>query len=337
MLRDDGPRSRVELGDLTELSRSRLTVELDRLTERGLVDTAGMAASRGGRRSPMVRVAPGLRLAGIVVGTRSVSAAVTDGELNVLSQVSEPIDARTGPDAVLGRVVELVDKLRAEVGESELAGAAVGLPGPVSFADGVPVASPDLPGWQRYPVGETLSAELGCPTQVDNDANLMALGERHAGVARPFDDFLFVKLGPAISCGIVLAGNLYRGSTGSAGDIGHLRVADDGPLCVCGATGCLETRLGDDAPTLATVRDGARQLGHALVGLVSFFNPGLVVIGGTGPGTGHALLAEIRGVVYRSSAPHATGNMPILLSELGGEAGLVGAARLASDHLFAAV
>jgi glucokinase-like ROK family protein len=387
LLRDDGPRSRAELGDAVALSRSRLAVELDRLADLGLVETAGLAASRGGRRSSIVRIAQQTRFLGIDIGATSIDVAVTDGELRVLSRESEPIDVRQGPEVVIGRVLEMVGKLWADnpghhAGHG-FAGAGAGLPGPVSFAEGVPVSPPLMPGWNHYPVRDAFAAELGCPVLVDNDVNIMALGEKHAGIARSVDDFLFVKIGTGIGCGIVVGGEVYRGVSGSAGDIGHIRVDDSGPLCTCGNTGCLEAFFGgtalardalaaarsdrsdrsDRSPELAAllersgtltaadvaaaaaagdpvsvamIRAGGRRVGQVLAGLVSFFNPGLVVIGGGVAGIGHVLLAEIRGVVYRRSLPLATGNMPIVLSELGGEAGVVGAARLISDRVYAA-
>ena len=377
LLRDDGPRSRAELGDAVELSRSRLAVELDRLVELGLVETAGLAASRGGRRSSIVRIARNTRFLGIDIGATSIDVAVTDGELRVLSHEAEPVDVRRGPEVVIGRALEMVGKLRAADTAGALAGAGAGVPGPVSFAQGVPVSPPIMPGWNHFPVRDAFASELGCPVLVDNDVNIMALGEKHAGIARSVDDFLFVKIGTGIGCGIVVGGEVYRGVSGSAGDIGHIRVDDAGPMCLCGNTGCLEAFFGgsalardalaaartDRSPELtgllerngtltaadvaaaaaagdpvsvAMIREGGRRVGQVLAGLVSFLNPGLIVIGGGVAGIGHSLLAEIRGVVYRRSLPLATGNMPIVLSELGGEAGVVGAARLISDRVYAA-
>ncbi len=377
MLRDGGPRSRAQLGDAVALSRSKLAVEVDRLVERGLVDTAGLAASRGGRRSSIVQIAGRTRFLGIDIGATSVDVAITDGELRVLSHLAEPMDVRQGPDVVIGRALEMAGKLRADGADADLMGAGIGLPGPVSFREGVPVSPPIMPGWNLYPVREAFSAELGCPVLVDNDVNIMALGEKHAGTARSVDDFLFVKIGTGIGCGMVVGGEVYRGVSGCAGDIGHIRVQDDGPLCACGNTGCLEAFFGGtalardalaaarserseqlarrlatagtltavdvadaaaagDPVAVGMVRDGGRRVGQVLAGLVSFVNPGLVVIGGGVAGIGHALLAEIRGIVYRRSLPLATGNMPIVLSELGGRAGVIGAARLISDHVYAA-
>jgi glucokinase-like ROK family protein len=377
MLRDGGPRSRAQLGDAVDLSRSKLAVEVDRLIERGLVDTAGLAASRGGRRSSIVRIAGRTRFLGIDIGATSVDVAITDGELRVLSHLAEPMDVRQGPDVVIGRALEMAGKLCADGGDADLMGAGIGLPGPVSFREGVPVSPPIMPGWNLFPVREAFSAELGCPVLVDNDVNIMALGEKHAGTARSVDDFLFVKIGTGIGCGLVVGGEVYRGVSGCAGDIGHIRVQDDGPLCACGNAGCLEAFFGGkalardalaaarsersehlagrlaeagvltavdvadaaaagDPVAVGMVRDGGRRVGQVLAGLVSFVNPGLVVIGGGVAGIGHALLAEIRGVVYRRSLPLATGNMPIVLSELGDRAGVIGAARLISDHVYAA-
>jgi glucokinase-like ROK family protein len=377
LLRDEGPRSRAELGDAARLSRSRLAAELERLDGLGLVETAGLAASRGGRRSSMVRIARHTRFLGIDIGATSIDVAVTDGELHVLSHAAESMDIRKGPDVVLGRALELVGKLRAGDVAPGFVGAGAGVPGPVSFREGVPVSPPIMPGWNNFPVRETFSAELGCPVLVDNDVNIMALGEKHSGLAKSVGDFLLVKLGTGIGCGIVVGGEVYRGVSGSAGDIGHIRVEDTGPICMCGNTGCLEAFAGGaalardalaagssgrseelarllaqagtltaadvataaaagDPVAVGMVRDCGRRVGGVLAGLVSFFNPGLVVIGGGVAGFGHPLLAEIRGVVYRRSLPLATGNMPIVLSELGGEAGVIGAARLISDRVFSA-
>ncbi|MGV9806451.1 ROK family protein [Micromonospora chersina] len=377
LLRDDGPRSRVELADVLGLPRARFTAEVDRLTAQGLVETAGPAASRGGRRSSLLRIGRQVRFGAVRVGDGRLEVALTDGELTLLARHGEPVDVRLGPEAVVGRAVELLGKLRAEAGLARLAGVGVALPAPVAVREGTPVSPPALPGWHQFPVRDTIAAELGCPVQVDNDANVMALGERHAGTGRPFDDFLYVKLGDAVGCGLVLGGALYRGAASGAGDIGHLQLTEDGPLCGCGNTGCVEAYCGDaalvreavtaaragrstaladrlaaagaltvtDVAAAATagdpaaqtlVRDAARRLGQVLVGLVSFVNPAIVIIGGAATGIGPVLLAEIRGVVYRRSTPLATGSMPIVLSDLDDRAGLVGAARLVSDQVFAA-
>ena len=375
-LRDDGPISRAELAEAVRLSRSRLAVELDRLTDLGLVESRGLAASRGGRRSALMALSSQLRFVGVDIGATSVDVAVTDARMAVLAQVSESIDVRLGPNAVLSVVLDLIGKLRADGVAAEVHGAGVGVPGPVSFRDGVPVSPPLMPGWGQFPVRSVLAQHLGCPVSLDNDVNIMALGEMHAGLARTVQDLLFVKVGTGVGCGIVVNGRVYRGASGSAGDIGHIRVDDDGPVCSCGNVGCLEAHFSGaalardataaaragrsdllagrltadgalsgadvaaaaaegDAVSVDLVRRGGQRLGQLLAGLVSFFNPDMVVLGGqVASGLGHPLLAELRSVVYRRSLPLATGNLPIVLSELGAQAGVVGAARMISDEVF---
>ncbi|MEU6274044.1 ROK family protein [Streptomyces populi] len=378
LLRDGGPSSRAQLGDQVELSRSKLAVEVDRLLETGLVAADGLAVSRGGRRSHNVRLNPELRFLGVDIGATSVDVAVTTPELEILGHLNQPMDVREGPVAVFEQVLEMAGKLKASGCAGGFDGAGIGVPGPVRFPEGVPVAPPIMPGWDGFPVREALSQELGCPVMVDNDVNLMAMGERHAGVARTTDDFLCVKIGTGIGCGIVAGGRVHRGTTGSAGDIGHIQAVADGRLCACGNRGCLEAHFSGaalardatqaarqglsaelaarfeangtltavdvaaaaaagDATALELIREGGTHVGQIIAGLVSFFNPGLVVIGGGVTGIGHTLLAAIRTQVYRQSLPLATGNLPIVLGELGPTAGVIGAARLISDHLFSPV
>nr|WP_269809915.1 ROK family protein [Kineosporia rhizophila] len=323
----------------------------------------------------MVALSQNLRFVGVDIGATSIDVAVLDGELNLLGQDRAETDVRLGPGPVLDQATDLVAKVRAEL-DGTITGVGVGVPGPVSQAEGALVAPPIMPGWSRFPIRDVLGAALGAPVMVDNDVNVMALGELHAGTARSVRDLLFVKIGTGIGCGIVVGGEIYRGVNGSAGDIGHIQVDGHGPVCACGNTGCLEAAFGGaalardaeaaarsgrsdwlaerllagnplsardvgaaadagDPVSLALVRDGGTRIGKVLASLVSFFNPGLVVIGGGVAGLGHPLLAEIRSVVYRRSLPLATGNLPIVLSELGGTAGVVGAGRLISDSVFA--
>jgi glucokinase-like ROK family protein len=372
LLRDTGALSRAELADRLEIPRPRLLTELDALLATDLVREAGPAASRGGRRSTLVQLNPDLRFAAVDLGASSIDVEITDGRLEPLAAYSEPADIRSGPKVILHRLNEILAKFKVDSAYQRLHAIGIGVPGPVSFRDGVPVSPPIMPGWDRYPVRELLGRDHACPVVVDNDVNIMAMGERYGGVAHSVDNLLFVKIGTGIGCGIYLHGEVYRGTDGCAGDIGHIQVDSHGPVCSCGNVGCLEALFGGAAlarsataaarsgasPALAErlaatgtvtardvaegvaegdvtciglVRDGGRRVGTVLAGLVSFINPSMIVIGGGLAGLGHILLAEIRSVVYRRSLPLATGNLPVVLSELGPRAGVVGAAVLASE------
>lgn len=375
LLRDHGAVSRAELADRLEMPRPRLLAELERLVSLGYVAEAGLAASRGGRRSTLVELSSKLRFAAVDLGASSIDVEVVNGRLEPVAAYAEPADIRSGPKGTLLRVNELLHKAKVDGAYERLDAVGIGVPGPVSFRDGVPVSPPIMPGWDRFPVRELLTREHGCPAVVDNDVNIMAIGERHGGVAHSVDDFLFVKIGTGIGCGIYLGGEVYRGTDGCAGDIGHIQVDSHGPMCSCGNVGCLEAlfsgaAMAKDAtaaarsggsPALAErlaangsvtavdvaegaiegdvvcirlIRDGGRRVGGVLAGLVSFANPSMIVIGGGLAQLGHILLAEIRSVVYRRSLPLATGNLPVVLSELGSRAGVTGAAVLASDMAF---
>ncbi|MFE5239517.1 MULTISPECIES: ROK family transcriptional regulator [unclassified Streptomyces] len=374
LLRENGPLSRAQLADRLEVPRPRLLGELDRLVVAGRVSEAGPAASRGGRRSTLVQLDPGIRFAAVDLGASSIDIEITDGALAPVASCSEPADIRSGPDAVLGRISELLHAMADEGHYTRLDAIGIGVPGPVSFREGVPVSPPIMVGWNRFPVRDTLAKAHGCPVVVDNDVNVMSLGERHSGVARTVDHLLFVKIGSGIGSGMQHHGRIYRGAEGCAGDIGHVQVEaeSEGPVCSCGNTGCLEAYFGGVAlardateaaesgrsPALAgrlaergvltaqdvaecasggdntsvnLVRAGGHRVGQVLATLVSFMNPSMIVIGGGLTGLGYPLLAEIRSVVYKRSLPLATGNLPIVMSELGPRAGVVGAAFLASE------
>ncbi|MBB5867702.1 glucokinase-like ROK family protein [Allocatelliglobosispora scoriae] len=372
LLRDHGPLSRVELADRLGQPRSRLAIELDALAEAGMIQGAGPAESRGGRRSLLLRLNPEIRYAAVDLGTTSIDVEITDGSLEPIAAHSEAADISVGPNVVLTRVNEILQKMRADGAYRRLDALGVGLPGPVSVRDGMPVFPPIMPGWDRFPLRSTLGIEHGCPVAVDNDVNIMSIGERHSGIAHTIDNFLFVKVGTGIGCGIHLGGLVHRGADGCAGDMGHIQVDGRGPVCYCGNVGCLEVffsgsslarealaaarsgaspalarrlaaqgtltarDVGDaaaegDMTCVNLVRVGGRYLGEVLAGMVSFINPSMIVIGGGLAGLGHLLLADIRAVVYKRSLPLATGNLLVVLSELGPRAGVTGAAVLASE------
>jgi glucokinase-like ROK family protein len=240
LLRDQGALSRAELAGRLEVPRPRLLAELERLIAAGYAAEAGPAASRGGRRSTLVELNPDLRFAAVDLGATSVDVEVTNGRLEPVAAYQESADIRSGPKVILHRVSELLAKAHAEGAYERLTAVGIGVPGPVSFRDGVPVSPPIMPSWDRFPVREYLTREYGCPAVVDNDVNIMAIGERHGGVAHSVNDFLFVKIGTGVGCGICQDGDVYRGTDGCAGDIGHIQVDARGPVCSCGNVGCLE-------------------------------------------------------------------------------------------------
>jgi glucokinase-like ROK family protein len=246
-------RSRAEIARHTGFSRSIVAQRLGELISAGLVGDAETSESTGGRPPRRLRFrgeAGSILVADI--GATSIEVAVTDLGGAIQASRAEPADVAAGPDAILNRVEELFEALLADRPESEGEGApwgiGIGVPGPVEFATGRPVSPPIMPGWNGYPVRDRFVERYGAPVWVDNDVNIMALGEWRAGVGRYHANMVFVKIGTGIGAGIIADGYLHRGARGSAGDVGHIQVTDDrSVVCRCGNIGCLEAIAGGHA------------------------------------------------------------------------------------------
>ncbi|MEA2401100.1 MAG: hypothetical protein QOK00_1503, partial [Thermoleophilaceae bacterium] len=216
--------------------------------------------------------------------------------------------------------------------------------------------------WDNHPISDELGDHYDAPVLVDNDVNIMALGE-HWSAWPDSEHLLYVKVGTGIGCGIVAGGEIHRGAEGAAGDIGHIRVtSDESVVCRCGNLGCLEAVAGGGAiaarltesgveahgsrdvvaqvragngDAVRLVRQGGRMLGTVLASLVNFFNPAVIVIGGDVAEAHEQLLAGVREVVYQRSLPLATRHLRVVRNSLGDRAGVTGAAVMVIEHVLA--
>jgi glucokinase len=180
---------------------------------------------------------------GIDLGGTKILAAVVDDEGGIAGMAKKKTRADLGPDAVIERTVATaLEALGAgKVNAKALEGVGVGAPGPVDLETGVVYSAPNLPGWDEIPLGARLSAALGAPVQVDNDVNLGTLGEWSLGAGRGCQHMVGIFVGTGVGGGIVIDGKLHRGFRYAAGEIGHMVIQPDGPLCGCGRRGCLES------------------------------------------------------------------------------------------------
>ena len=244
-------RSRSELVERTGLSRSIVSQRLGELIERGLVVEGDTGPSTGGRppRQLTFRSDAGHLLVADL-GASSVDVALTTLDGRILGHRDEPAEIEAGPEAGLARVEELFDQIVATTHDvpGRLWGIGIAVPGPVEFATGRPISPPIMPGWDGYPIRERFAARYGAPVWVDNDVNVLALGEWRSGVAAGHRDVVVIKIGTGIGAGIISDGRLHRGAQGSAGDVGHIQVSDDpSVICRCGNVGCLEALAGGAA------------------------------------------------------------------------------------------
>lgn len=380
-LRMQGRISRSEVSRITGWSKAKASKEIRSLVNKGLLVEIGEGASQGGRKPGLLRINTQLGyIVGIDIGAINLQIALADVTGLIVERRSEPTDVHLRPESVLGRCSELITEMVFVQGGTpdQILGIGVGVPGPVDFAQKVLVAPPLMPDWENFSIRnffkETFPSAF---VVVDNDVNIMALGEQRAGDGANVDHFIFIKIGTGIGAGIISNGKIHRGSDGSAGDIGHICVDKRGPQCTCGNIGCLEAmsagpaivskameaaqngtspilskmlkinggnlqaedvntacREGDQA-SLDIIRDSGHMVGDVLAGLVNFFNPSHIFIGGRIANFGNHLLVAIRSAVLQRSLPLATTHLSIKFSRMGSDAGVTGAIALALDHLFA--
>ena len=355
--------TRAELARLTGLSRATISQRVDALIDSGLVKEAGDLPSTGGRPPASLVFDSDLGLVlGADLGATHARLAAADLSGRVVAEVALDLAIADGPESVLDAVAARFSDLLREAGREpeEVQGIGVGVPGPVEFATGRPTSPPIMPGWDGYAIPAHLAAHFDVPIMVDNDVNLMAVGE-HWSHRRSVDHLLFVKVGTGIGCGIVIEGSIYRGDQGGAGDIGHIRVpGHDEVVCECGNVGCLEAvaggralvrrarelglevhdsrdvvRLahGQNIEIVRMIRESGRILGEVISGLVNAFNPRVIVIGGDVAEAQEQLFVGVREVVYQRATALGTRHLEVAGSRLGDRAGTSGAALLAIEHV----
>jgi len=365
LIRDGDAVTRADLARATGLARSTVSQRADALLAHSLVYETGGSSSTGGRPPSILAFNDG---AGVILaadlGATHSRVGVTDLAAEPLTERAADIEISLGPEAVLewlqGAFAEMLEEVGHGVGD--VRGIGIGVPGPVAFSEGKPFNPPIMPGWDGFSIPDWFASHYEAPVLVDNDVNIMALGE-HWTSWRDCEFLLFIKVGTGIGCGIVAGGSIHRGAEGAAGDIGHIRISGhDDVVCRCGNIGCLEAvagggaiaahlteegveaknardvvrlvRAGDQVATRA-VREAGRSLGEVLASCVNFFNPRVIVIGGDLGRAHEQLLAGVREVTFQRSLPLATGALRIVPSELGDRAGLIGAAVLVVEHVLA--
>lgn len=362
LLRDGVPRTRADLAKTTGLARSTVAARVDALVRSGLVTPVGDALSTGGRPPSQFALNPQARVVlAADLGASHARVALTDLSGLSLAERSESIAISLGPEQVLSWVVETAAQLLDEAGRDrgDLAAIGMGVPGPVEHESGRPANPPIMPGWDRFDIPAWIGRHLDAPVLVDNDVNIMALGERSAAWPT-VDHLIFVKVATGIGAGLISGGALQRGAQGVAGDIGHVRVPGGADIpCHCGNRGCLEALAsgpamartlrsqgidahdGSDVVALVkqgnveavqTVRQAGRDIGEVLTTCVSLINPSVIAIGGSMARVGEHLLAGVREVVYTRSMPLATEHLTIAQSVTAERAAVLGASMLAVEH-----
>ena len=235
--------TRAELARITGLARSTISQRVDQLLTLGVLVEVGEGLSSGGRRPTILALNPeaGVVLVADLGATHARLAMVTlSGRFEAERGIE--IDIGDGPDRVLAWLIDRFGEMLYDNGRSprDVRAVGMGVPGPVEFASGTVVQPPIMPGWDGVVIPEVLCKQFDVPIIVDNDVNIMGLGEYWSRGLKD-EQVLFVKVGTGIGCGVVSCGEVHRGADGAAGDIGHVRVTvDEDVLCSCGNMNCLE-------------------------------------------------------------------------------------------------
>ncbi len=354
------PASRTDLARLTGLSRPTISSLVDELAGAGIVqehEPPETPSRRSSGRPPQLLslVRSAAFAIGLDFGHNHVRIAVCDlsGEQMVDDWSTADVDHQPVESLDLANALVRKALTEAEISTDRLLGIGMGIAAPVDSVTGTIESEGILPGWHGIRPAEEMQERLALPVQVENDANLGALGELEFGCARGVQNMVYVRLSAGIGAGLILDGRPYRGATGIAGEIGHVLEAPDGLICRCGNRGCLETVASPLALAslleqsrhepvsvaqmleLVAARDrGARRaladacsaIGRAVATLVNLVNPELVVIGGDLAVAGELVLEPIRTAIAAHAVPPATAAVQVACGDLGDRAEVLGAA-----------
>ncbi|WP_214110862.1 ROK family protein [Acrocarpospora catenulata] len=354
--------TRADIGRVTGLSRPAVVHRVTELLQRGLIVEDAEGPSTGGR--PPVRLrfnAGGGYVPVAALGASRTQIAVCDLAGTILDRTEVVIDVEEGPDVVLPLLMDTWEKLLN--GRAPVVGIGLGVPATVEFAAGRTESARVMASWTGIEIPPLIAARFPVPVLVDNDVNVIAMGEHRAAYAAELGDLLFVKVSTRIGAGVISGGGILRGALGAAGEIGHIPVRDGGGvLCRCGNLDCLDSvasgtailrtlrdrgrdvhTLADvtalvragDPETMAVVRQAGRWLGEVISGAVNLLNPAIVVLGGDVAEMFQPLVSGVREIVYQRSTQLATRSLRVERSRLGPTAGLTGCALLVTDRILA--
>jgi predicted NBD/HSP70 family sugar kinase len=371
LLRVNPTMTRAALAGATGLSRSTIGNVIRSLEERGILEEGEHTGARHGltgRPAVAVALVPGSgATVGVAINRERLKVGVADLRGTVLAEHDEALAPGSDGETILVLVADRVRAMISDLGipPGRVIGLAIGIPGPVDEDGSIDARSPS-PRWAGVRVRETLSHLLdGLPVVPDNDANYGAVGELHFGAGRDVADLVYVSIGPGIGGGFVVAGQLRRGHSGYAGEVGHITAVEDGPRCTCGRTGCLSTVAASGVLLDAWARDRGERLtvsglleladagdahaqpllfeagvhvGRVCGGLVNALDPARVVLGGELGSRSSSLLDGVCHALARYAHPVLAG-VDVVHAELQDRSEVLGAvaAVLRDDELVSSV
>ena len=246
IIRRHGEINRMGITEISGVSKSTISLQINKLIKMGLIREENPSDSNQRKLKLKIREDIGC-VAGVFLGTTKLSIIIFALDMSIVSEKVHYFETIGDPEQCNREIIRELKQLCSENGIERLWGIGIGFPFPVNFHEGKPDSPPNVPLWHDYPLREFYEKEFGCAVLVDNDVNVMALGEEFKGCTSHESDFLFIKIGTGIGAGLIVDGKIYRGANGCAGDIGHIAVDGSDAQCHCGKKGCLEAIAGGKA------------------------------------------------------------------------------------------
>lgn len=296
----------------------------------------------------------------IDLGGTNLKVALLDSKYNIKNKEILNTQDFLKKETLISVIIDSINKVIKNycLNKTDILGVGLGLPGPIDVKKGIIHFFPNIPGWKEVNLKNILEKKLKLPVFLDNDVNLMTLAEFRLGVAERFKNIICLTLGTGVGGGIIIEGNLYRGASFAAGEIGHLPINERGPACNCGGMACLEAYIGnkkiealaqrlfrrnislEEVSKLARKRNSqalrlwtkvGKQLGVALSGIVNLLNPDAIVIGGGVARAGEVLFDKVKETIAERAMSVQAKHVKVFKTKLGNDAGLLGAAILVKE------
>jgi glucokinase-like ROK family protein len=373
LIHEHGSLSRAAIVRSTNLSATAVSSIVVDLLNSGVVHEAGEGKSSGGRRPILLKFDPDARLAiGVDLGASHVSSIVTNllGEVKTIrtEKFAAAEDPKGAIQVILHHLAEVMDAVG--VPEEDYLGIGLAVPAPLEGENLTRLSRVILPKWENVSLVNAIQERYDFPVYVDNDANAGAIAEKWWGNGRGFSNLAYIKVGVGVGAGLIINNEIYRGSGGTAGEIGHTTIDPDGPPCRCGNLGCMESYVGvpavistakgklaehpdsslhdsgvtieaiiaaaqaGDRLAVDVVRSAAKYLGISISNLLNLVNPELIVIGGDLIEAGEVFFEQVKSIAFNQAVSRATNEVSIVTSQLGSNVIAVGAATLVIYYAF---
>jgi len=299
---------------------------------------------------------------GVDLGGTNLRLGLLDSRYKLKDKIAFGTKKFIRKEDLIQAIIDSVHKMTSDhaLDKKDILGVGLGLPGPINVREGTVHFFPNISGWRDVNLKSILEKKLRLPVFLDNDANLMSLAESKLGAAKGLKNALCLTLGTGVGGGVIINGNIYRGSSFAAGEVGHIPINERGPRCNCGGRGCLEVYVGNqkilrqakrlfkrditlEELSRLAVRGNSQairvwskvgmRLGLALAGAVNLLNPDAIVIGGGVAAAGKVLFDQVRETIILRAMSVQAQKVKIYRAKLGPDAGLIGAAILVRDNL----